>query len=91
MEIYLKNELIYNGERVGLTLYHLHAKSNIVIKYVVNIVDPLDTSIIAHPRTGYINMRTLRWMHHKKIVDGLNLNLTDVIQVQKTHQYITNC
>lgn len=44
--------------------------------------DHLEIIPIALRRMGNINMITLRRMHQKKIVDGLNL--TDVTQVQKT-------
>jgi hypothetical protein len=38
---------------------------------------------------GHINIRTLRWMHHKNVVDGLNL--TDVIKVQKNPSICSGC
>ncbi len=89
MTIYMNNELIYYEERAGLTLYHLHAKSNILVNDVANFADHLDTIPIAHRRMGHINMRTLRRMHHKKIVDGLNL--TDVTQVEKNPPICSGC
>jgi hypothetical protein len=82
MTIFINNELVYYVERTGLTLYHLYTKSNIVFNDVANFFDHLEIIPIAHRRMGKINMRTLRRMHHKNIVDGLNL--TDVTQVQKT-------
>jgi hypothetical protein len=85
----MNKELIYYGERAGLTLYHLHAKSNIVVNDVANFANHLDTIPIAHRRMGHINMRTLRWMHHKKIVD--RLNLTDVTHVQKNTPISSGC
>jgi hypothetical protein len=38
---------------------------------------------------GHINMRTLRRMHHKNIVDGLNL--TDVLQLHKNPPICSGC
>jgi hypothetical protein len=38
---------------------------------------------------GHINMRTLRRMHHKNIVDGLNL--TDVLQLNKNPPICSGC
>jgi hypothetical protein len=68
MTIYLNNELIYNGERAGLALYHVHAKSNIVVNDTASFADHLDTIPIAHRRMGHINMRTLRRMHQKRLL-----------------------
>lgn len=86
MTMYQLNELIYISY---IHTYHLHAKSNVVINDIANLAHHLESIPIARRRMGHINMRTLRRMHPKKTVDGLNL--TDEIQLHKNPPICSGC
>ena len=72
VSIHKENSLVFIGERAGRTLYHLQASPKVIVEDLAKAAELLDCTPIAHRRLGHVNMRTIRRMFKKNIVDGLN-------------------
>lgn len=72
VSIHKENSLVFIGERAGRTLYHLHVSPKVIVEDLAKAEELLECTPIAHRRLGHVNMRTIRRMFKKNIVDGLN-------------------
>ena len=89
VSVYHDNNLLYTGERAGFSLYHLHVKPNIVINDTASIADIQHSIPIGHRRMAHVNMRTLRRMCNKGIVEGLTL--ADLMDVENHPPLCAGC